>query len=141
MNEPAALEEFLGTVELRIPSKPEWVAVARLAVSGVANRLPFSVEEIEDLKLAVAEACTTCIQDASRSDTIDITCESSPDSLRIRVRDHEFGGTRSDPPRPRSVTLSEGLGVFLIQALMDHVEYNVDAHSGVELVMTKRVGS
>ena len=79
--------------------------------------------------------------DASSSDTIDITCEASSDSLRIRVRDHGFGGVRGEPPRPRSVTLNEGLGVFLIQALMDQVEYNVDPHSGVELVMTKRVGA
>ena len=114
--------------------------MARLAISGIANRLPFSVEEIEDLKLAVAEACTTCIQDGSSSETVDITCEVSADSLQIRVRDHSFGGTRADPPKPRSVTLSEGLGVFLIEALMDEVEYNVDPHSGVELVMTKRVG-
>ncbi len=139
MNQPEPAEQFLGTVELRIPSKPEWVAVARLAISGIANRLPFSVEAIEDLKLAVAEACTMCIQGASNSDTIDITCEASADSLQIRVRDHGYGGTRSEPPRPRSVTLSEGLGVFLIQAIMDEVEYNVDPHSGVELVMTKRV--
>jgi serine/threonine-protein kinase RsbW len=140
VNEPAAAPEFLGTVELQIPSKPEWVAVARLAISGIANRLPFSVEDIDDLKLATAEACTTCIQSASGSETIDITCEVAPESLRIRVRDHNFGGTRNEPPKPRSVTLSEGLGVFLIQSLMDHVEYNVDPHSGVELIMTKRVG-
>ncbi|MBV8726415.1 MAG: ATP-binding protein, partial [Candidatus Eremiobacteraeota bacterium] len=55
-------ESTLGTVELRIPSKAEWVAVARLAVAAVANRLQFSIEEIEDVKLAVAEACTNCIQ-------------------------------------------------------------------------------
>ena len=56
MNEPAAALEFLGTVELQIPSKPEWVAVARLAISGIANRLPFSVEDIDDLKLATGPA-------------------------------------------------------------------------------------
>ncbi len=35
----------------------------------------------------------------------------------------------------------EGLGIFLIQALMDKLEYNVDPHAGTELVMTKRVGA
>ena len=39
-------------VELRIPSRPEWVALARLAAATVANRLRFSIEEIEDVKLA-----------------------------------------------------------------------------------------
>ena len=49
-------------VELRIPSRAEWVALARLAVAAVANRLRFSIEDIEDIKLAVAEACTAVIQ-------------------------------------------------------------------------------
>ena len=59
-NPPAPPEASL--VELRIPSRAEWVAVARLTVAAVARHLPFTVEEIEDVKLAVAEACTTVIQ-------------------------------------------------------------------------------
>jgi anti-sigma regulatory factor (Ser/Thr protein kinase) len=35
----------------------------------------------------------------------------------------------------------EGLGIFLIQALMDDLAYNVDPQFGTELVMTKRVGA
>jgi serine/threonine-protein kinase RsbW len=82
--------DHLGTVELRIPSKPEWVAVARLAVAAIANRLPFSVEEIEDLKLAIAEACTMCIQQGPGSQTIDITCEATTAQLRVDVRDGRY---------------------------------------------------
>ena len=90
MNATEPSTEHLGTVELRIPSKPEWVAVARLAVAAIANRLPFSVEEIEDLKLAIAEACTICIQQAGGSESIDITCEASTSQLRVDVRDHRY---------------------------------------------------
>ena len=141
MNDLAPSAEHLGTVELRIPSKPEWVAVARLAVAAIANRLPYSVEEIEDLKLAIAEACTNCIQHAVGGETIDITCEASPSYLRIRVRDHGYGTRPETVATKARATPTEGLGIFLIQALMDDVEYNVDPHSGTELVMTKRVGA
>ena len=66
---PAAVDaDSYGVVELKIPSKAEWVAVARLAVAAVASRLRFSVDEIEDVKLAIAEACTHCIQHATGSD-------------------------------------------------------------------------
>jgi serine/threonine-protein kinase RsbW len=106
--------DLLGTVELQIPSKPEWVAVARLAVAAIANRLPFSVEEIEDVKLAIAEACTIC-RDAARTEEL---TDKRPSTLAV-----------------------EGLGIFLIQALMDVVEYRVDSESGTELVMTKRVSA
>jgi serine/threonine-protein kinase RsbW len=144
VNAPELSNEHLGTVELRIPSKPEWVAVARLAVAAIANRLPFSVEEIEDLKLAIAEACTICIQQGSGIQTIDITCDAATTHLRVEVRDDRYRnlGVTSGAKRPTmSVAEGEGLGIFLIQALMDNLEYNVDPQYGTELVMTKRVGA
>jgi serine/threonine-protein kinase RsbW len=143
VNAPEPSFDHLGTVELRIPSKPEWVAVARLAVAAIANRLPFSVEEIEDLKLAIAEACTICIQQSGGIQTIDILCEASSSQLRVEVRDGRYrtwpeGGAK----RPAMLAVEgEGLGIFLIQALMDNLEYNVDPQYGAELVMTKRVGA
>jgi serine/threonine-protein kinase RsbW len=134
--------DLLGTVDLRIPSKPEWVAVARLAVAAIANRLPFSVEEIEDLKLAIAEACTICIQQTPSSSAIAITCEAATEYLRVHVRDYRQGSRPDVVPAKRPSMLAvEGLGIFLIQALMDVVEYKVDPQSGTELVMTKRVGA
>ncbi len=141
MNAAEPSSEHLGTVELRIPSKPEWVAVARLAVAAIANRLPFSVEEIEDLKLAIAEGCTICIQHGVGSETIDITCEAASSYLRVVLRDHRYRlrAAGETAAKPSSVT-AEGLGIFLIQALMDELTYNIDANLGTELIMTKRVG-
>jgi serine/threonine-protein kinase RsbW len=131
-----------GTVELKIPAKAEWVAVARLAVAAVASRLHFSVDEIEDIKLAIAEACTNCIQHGSESDHIEITSEVASDEVRVSVRD------RSVAHRLESVVNGAGfaegkrteeLGIFLIRALMDEVTYRADPREGTELVMIKRV--
>ncbi|MBD5634912.1 MAG: ATP-binding protein [Candidatus Eremiobacteraeota bacterium] len=143
MSLPEPSSDYLGTVELRIPSKPEWVAVARLAVAAIANRLPFSVEEIEDLKLAIAEACTICIQQGGAAQSIDITCEAALSHLRVEVRDHRYRERADSGLAKRAVTAveGEGLGIFLIQALMDDLEYSVDPQLGTELVMTKRVGA
>ncbi len=143
MNAAEPSSDHLGTVELRIPSKPEWVAVARLAVAAIANRLPFSVEEIEDLKLAIAEACTMCIQHGPGSQTIDITCEATTAQLRVEVRDGRYRMLDdASAKRPAVVAVEgEGLGIFLIQALMDDLTYSLDPQLGTELVMTKRVGA
>jgi len=143
VNAAEASAELLGTVELRIPSKPEWVAVARLAVAAIANRLPFSVEEIEDLKLAIAEACTICIQHGTGGETIDMTCETLSSHLRIVIRDHRYR-LRAASPAPATggaAPAVEGLGIFLIQALRDQLEYSFDPQLGTELVMVKRVGT
>ena len=143
MNAPELSSEHLGTVELRIPSKPEWVAVARLAVAAVANRLPFSVEEIEDLKLAMAEACTICIQQGPDAKTIDIVCEAATSRLQVEVRDSRYRlRGEAATKRPAVVAVEgEGLGIFLIQALMDKLDYHVDPKLGTEIVMLKRVGA
>ena len=129
-----------GTVELKIPGRAEWVAVARLAVAAVASRLRFSVDEIEDIKLAIAEACTNTIQSAGGEDAgvIEIVCDALDDELRVTVRDHAPG-----PHLETVETMPEGrteeLGVFLIRALMDTVDYKSDPRRGTELIMTKRV--
>lgn len=44
-------------VRLELPATPESVAVARLAASAMASRMGFSVDEVEDLRIAVSELC------------------------------------------------------------------------------------
>jgi serine/threonine-protein kinase RsbW len=50
-----------STVELRIAARPENVALARLALVGVASVAGASREETADLKLAVSEICTNAV--------------------------------------------------------------------------------
>ena len=138
---PAVAQNFT-VVDLRIPRKAEWVAVARLTMAAVANRLRCSVEDIEDLKLAVAEACTSCIQQPTASDQVAITCEMDANELRLTVREHSehitgaaavpSGETNNDPAESE-------LGIFLIRSLMDHVEYAIDPRTGLRLYMVKKL--
>lgn len=127
-------------VELRIPSRPEWVALARLAAATVANRIPFSIEEIEDVRLAVAEACTAVIQHEGHGEFIQLTCEALGDSLRIRVHD---SGRHAAHSERRLMNFEEariaGLGIFLIRTLMDEVSYDVHPQHGTDLLMVKRL--
>jgi serine/threonine-protein kinase RsbW len=138
---PAVEPSHRELVELRIPARPEWVALARLAAATAANRLTFSLEEIEDVKLAVAEACTAVIQHTGHGEYIDLTCEGLTDTLRIRVRD---SGRRDltapeTPPINYDEARVAGLGVFLIRTLMDEVSYDVSAQLGTDLLMVKRL--
>lgn len=140
MNQPVAHPEDTDVVELRVPSKAEWVALARLSVAAVASRLHFSIDEIEDIKLAVAEACTNAIQHAHGSSYIEIKCEALAEGLRINVRDYGRG-TRPETIRSRNIEEERvgGLGVFLIRSLMDDVTYDVHPDNGTQLVMLKRL--
>jgi serine/threonine-protein kinase RsbW len=130
-------------VDLRIPARAEWVALARLAAATVANRLHFSIEEIEDVKLAVAEACTAVIQHDGHGEFIQLTCEALGDSLRVRVHDSGHHGRQAAESRRMNFEEARiaGLGIFLIRTLMDEVSYDVHPQLGTNLLMVKRLAA
>jgi len=133
-------DERPAVVELRIPAVPEWVGVARLAAAGIASSLDFSIEDIEDLKLAVAEACNCCIQNGGSGD-VRIACELHADRIVIAVeRAGEVGKPASPAPLAGDDADLGGLGVFLIRALMDDVTYVADSTSGTKLTLIKHLG-
>jgi serine/threonine-protein kinase RsbW len=141
MNPAPAATKSQGIVRLEIPARAEWVAVARLAVAAVASRQRFSVDDIEDIKLAVAESCTNAIQHGLPDGTIEIVCEVTAEGIVLTGRDRGQGPPLGTVEEERIGELgrTEELGVFLIRALMDSVEYTSDVRDGTQLVMVKRV--
>jgi serine/threonine-protein kinase RsbW len=125
-------------VELRLPCKAEWVAVARLAIAGIASRLAYTVADVEDLKLAVAEACTNRIRHADGAETIVIAAEVGATEVCITVRD-EGSSTHIATVPSVADAREDRLGIVLIQSLMDSADYHVDPDGGVVLVMRKSV--
>jgi len=51
--------------EVRLPAENAYVAVLRMAAAGIAARLDFTVDDIDDLKMAVSEACSMVLADAT----------------------------------------------------------------------------
>ncbi|MBU9710439.1 anti-sigma B factor RsbW [Evansella tamaricis] len=135
-------------IEMKMPAKPEYVGVVRLTVSGVANRLGYTYDDIEDIKIAVAEACTNVVnhayEDGQEDALMMVTCAVYDNRLELMVADkggdidvNSFkngkGPVQSD--RPIRELKEGGLGLFLIETLMDKVEIIGD--SGVVITMTK----
>ena len=122
----------LGKVELKIPRRPEFVAVARLTVSGVASRLSFSYEDIEDIKIAVAEACTHAIQHkAVITDEIRILCTFDDSHLAVSIGSGR--GTFKEGVKTGDVADARSLGIFLNERLMDDVSY-AEMEDGTEYI-------
>lgn len=136
-------------IEMKIPSKPEYVGLVRLTLSGVLNSVNASYEEIEDTKIAVSEAVTNAVKHAY-SDTdneITIGFAVSKEKIEIIVQDSgksfdyetvkEEIGPYTETTDSISFLREGGLGLFLIESLMDDV--NVKRSEGVTISMVKYI--
>ncbi|MET3683961.1 serine/threonine-protein kinase RsbW [Alkalibacillus flavidus] len=141
------MKEAFDFVEMKLPAKSEFVGVLRLTISGLANRMGFSYEEIEDLKVATSEAITNAVNHAyydEDSGEVTIGFGLYEDRLEVMVADR--GGSfdlkevrEQIGPYDDGESVEEmregGFGLFLIDALMDKVEIN--NNHGVIVIMTK----
>ena len=135
-----------GVIELEIPARAEFVALARLVVAAMASsESTLADERIDDLKLAVSEACTNAIEahDAAGSaERVVVRCQTGLDALEVFVEDRGHGFDPSDLPDHPPVTdpdrlkFERGLGIPLIRALVDEVDFSpTDQGTSVRLVM------
>ncbi|MDI6828892.1 MAG: ATP-binding protein [Armatimonadota bacterium] len=133
-------------VELRIPCKPEFVSVARLAILGVASRMQLSYDEVEDVRLAVGEACTTAVERAKMAEKtgtyIDIRSEISNSKLTIEVED-EIPAAEIPPSEeaasPENID-EQSLGALLMELLVDEIQIEQTPKGGTLVRMVKYAG-
>ena len=134
----------VARIELRIPAGSEWVRVARLTVAGVASRLPFPIDAVEDIKLAVTEAINNAIQHVpahGETPVISVVVETSDDGLWVSVADQgRVDAELEARVMPWGDELPEGgLGLMLIRSLMDQVDHQSGPHQDTVVRMFKAV--
>ncbi len=132
-------------IKMCVPARAEYVGVVRLTASGIANRQGFTYEEIEDIKVAVAEGCTNVVSHAYAGEgMMDVSFLLFPNRIEVVISDQGEGIDIDkvkgflgpiETEKPISDLKEGGLGLFLIDALMDKVE--IHNESGVVLKMTK----
>jgi serine/threonine-protein kinase RsbW len=73
------------TVTLRLPADGQYLAVLRTAAAGLASRLNFTLDDIEDLRIAVDEACAMLLPRASADAVLECSFELKPGELDMAV--------------------------------------------------------
>ncbi|MGH3007915.1 MAG: ATP-binding protein [Gaiellaceae bacterium] len=117
--------EGIRTVRLRIPARPEYIALSRLALSGLADIAALTDEDLADLKLALTEAVSNSVRHAyaDGSGFVSIAYELSAKTLGIEVVDDGAGFDPDRPPPLEGDELSEGgLGIAIIRTIADEFE-------------------
>jgi serine/threonine-protein kinase RsbW len=73
----------VDTVRIKIPASPAYVQVVRLVAAGLASRLKFTIDDIEDLKIAVDELCAYLTGAQGREGDLDVRFTVTDDRIEI----------------------------------------------------------
>ena len=134
MTNTAAVEAAEGTraIHLRIPAKPEYITLCRLALTGLAQMRPVGDDVMADLKLALTEAVSNSVRHAyapGGDGHVEVTYEVYPDRLGVEVVDDGAGFDPDEAPSFEGDELSEGgLGIAIIRSIAD--EFEIDSQPG-----------
>jgi anti-sigma regulatory factor (Ser/Thr protein kinase) len=134
-------------IELHICANPEYLGVVRTAVRQVTGVLGMTENEIESVTLAVVEALTNVIRHSyggpcEESIIVKFSkiecCDKNKAALEITIRDF---GKQVEPEKIKGRDLSKvrpgGLGVHIIQSVVDEIEFSRADECGMLLRMVK----
>lgn len=130
----------IPAVQLAIPARAEYIALCRLALTGVARLRGVADDLIADLKLALTEACTNSIRHAypGGAGTVEVRYELAGDRISVEVVDRGPGFDPESRARGEGPLDEGGLGIAIIRALVDELEIDSgDGGSGSRLRFTK----
>ena len=108
-----------STVHLEIPASGAYLAVVRAAATGLAAQLQFTYEEIDDLRIAVDEACTQLLARRGGASTLNVAYHLAEAELRVDVSIEAPDGGR--PPLARDTFAWQ-----ILSAMTDEVRERSD---------------
>jgi len=131
-------------IELKLPALAEYVGVARLTLSGIAARMNFSYEDIEDLKVVIAEACNNVVQHAYNGNAsqkeVNLKFYIYNQKLTIEILDTGKGFSPAKDISLPPLERGRGFGIFLMKNLSDEFELK-SSKEGTKIVVTKYLKS
>ncbi|MEG2757286.1 MAG: ATP-binding protein [Anaerovoracaceae bacterium] len=128
-------------LKFSLPGKPEYVRVVKLAIGSIGETAGFSMEAIDDIKIAVAEACKniTCHGFDGFSNVYEVECQSGDDEIIVTVSDKSCEHGLEKHIKPCLDCPNEGnLAIYVIKSLMDSVEVIKEKKGNRSIQMVKK---
>jgi serine/threonine-protein kinase RsbW len=139
VDELSPLEPREEDVRLTLPARPQNVAVVRHVLGAFAEALALPEPIVDDMRLAVTEACTNVVRHAydvgANPGLLEIVIRPADDGLDVIVTDHGRG------IGPSPDTIGPGLGLPLIATIADALEIEHAPSAGSRLAMSFHRGS
>ncbi len=116
-------------IDLRVPAESLYLSVVRTAAAGLAARLDFTLDDIEDLRIAVDEACSILLTRAGDGSDLRCRFHLTSDDLTVVVQ-----------VRPAALTVPsrEGFAWTLLSALAASVDIAVIEEDQLAITLVQR---
>lgn len=127
------------TTSFRLPLDVASVPFARGLCRSVLEHLQVDAGAIEDIALAVTEACANVVLHAHALDDYEVRVDIDGDRCRITISD---AGTGFDPAvsgNDPGTVLENGRGLFLMRSLVDDLHFTPGAAGGMSVQLDKRL--
>ncbi len=121
-------------ITMHLPKKADYVGLVRLTVSGIASKIGFDIDTIEDIKVAVSEVCNKIVSLKTDSDdkNMDITFQLFDDGVKVRfIVESHFARTMFEGE-------SGEFAYAIISSFMD--EFFVTCDGNCVITMGKNLG-
>jgi serine phosphatase RsbU (regulator of sigma subunit)/anti-sigma regulatory factor (Ser/Thr protein kinase) len=145
---PVEHNETPSEVRLSLPSCLGYEKLAMEAAAAMAKMMGFSLTRIEDLRTAVSETCINAIEHGNKlnaANRVDVLIRSNAPTLTVQVCDNGpgFASPPDFAPQLEKKICGEetprGLGLFLIENLVDHVEFKIMPKLGHVTTLTMKL--
>jgi serine/threonine-protein kinase RsbW len=114
------LRGFMGAdITVSVPARPDFVHVLRSAVSSVAAYHPVTYDRVDDLRIAVTEACALLLSHRPQARVLQLRISRKDDRLEIVASTDAAAGDW--PPAGGK----DGLTWKILERLADEVAYGV----------------
>jgi serine/threonine-protein kinase RsbW len=137
----ASRENGNGVVALTIPARAEYIALCRLALTGLARTRALQEEVVADLKLALTEACSNSVRHAyeeGRDGVVQVSYRLQEDRIEVEVADDGAGFDPEVIERTQQELDEGGLGIAIIRAVTDELDIGKNPNgAGSRLRFTK----
>lgn len=131
--------------QLKIPSKTDNLELIRMFVSTIASKVGFNEDDVNKIELAVDEGCANVVKHAYKKDAqnpIDLIIEIDYKKITIIISDQGKGFdihkiTKKNVKEYLAEMRVGGLGIYLMKALMDEVEFDSKPGEKTSVKMSK----
>ncbi|GAA2143811.1 hypothetical protein GCM10009844_16640 [Nocardioides koreensis] len=124
-------------LSVNLPRETVSVPVVRRLAAQALRAFGVADEDIDDVQLAIGEACANVIDHASDTDTYEVQVELAADRCAITVVDHGLGFDGAADPDGAGDSAESGRGLTLMHALVDNLAFRNEPQAGTVVHMVK----